>query len=80
MDISDLERLSPKYVQDHDKYEDLQLEIKELLDQESYEILVLHYVHNLKYREIAAMKKVSTSVITNKASRAMKILKEKLKK
>ncbi|HQC30533.1 MAG TPA: sigma-70 family RNA polymerase sigma factor [Acholeplasmataceae bacterium] len=80
MDISDLERLSPKYVQDHDKYEDLQLEIKELLDQESYEILVLHYVHNLKYREIAAMKKVSTSVITNKASRAMKILREKLKK
>lgn len=80
MDHSDLERLSPKDVQDHDKYDDQLIEIKELLDKESYEILVLHYVNNLKYREIAAIKKVSTSVITNKASRAMKILKEKLKK
>lgn len=80
IDFSDLERLSPKHVQDHDKYDDLLIEIKESIDQESYEILVFHYVHDLKYREIAAMKNVSTSVVTNKASRAMKILKEKLEK
>jgi len=80
MDIADLERLSPKQVQEYDKYDDQWIEIKKILDQESYEILVLHYVNNLKFKEIAVMKKVSTSVITNKASRAMKLLKEKLKK
>lgn len=53
--------------------------IKQHLDKESYEILILHYVHNLKYREIAQIKNKTTSSITNKASRALKSLKEKLK-
>ena len=55
-------------------------EIKDYIDQESYEILILYYVHNLKYREIAEIKETTTSTITNKASRAMRHLKEVLKK
>lgn len=80
VDNSDLERLSPQQIQeDDDKHGVEWIKIKNILDKESYEILVLHYVNNLKYREIAAIKNVTVSVITNKASRAMKLLKEKLK-
>lgn len=53
--------------------------IKQYLDKESYEILILYYVHNLKYREIALIKETTTATITNKASRAIRLLKEKLK-
>ena len=80
IDPQDLEKIFPIQTENHDNHEDILIEIKNLIDQESYEILVLHYVNELKFREIAEIKKVSTSAITNKASRAMKLLREKLKK
>lgn len=59
--------------------ESLNLKIKEHIDSESFEILVLHYEHQLKYKEIAKIKQMTTSQVTNKASRALRKLKEVFK-
>jgi RNA polymerase sigma-70 factor (ECF subfamily) len=53
--------------------------IKDILDDESYEILILHYETGLKFKDIAKIKNTTTSTITSKASKAMKLLKERLK-
>ncbi|MDR2827807.1 MAG: sigma-70 family RNA polymerase sigma factor [Acholeplasmatales bacterium] len=53
--------------------------IKQILDKQSYDVIVLHYINNLKYKEIAKIKNKSVSTITSVASRAMRLLKEKLR-
>jgi RNA polymerase sigma-70 factor (ECF subfamily) len=52
----------------------------EILDSKSYEIIVMHYVEKLKFREISVIYNVSVSTITSIASRAIKKLKEETKK
>lgn len=51
--------------------------IAETLDKESYDILILHYVHGYKYKEIAIMKKLELSNVTVIASRAVQKVREK---
>ncbi|MDR0831454.1 MAG: RNA polymerase sigma factor [Bacillales bacterium] len=63
-------------VEDQDNYLS---QIRELIDQDSYDIIILHYIHGLKLKEIAIIKGTTTSTITSKASRAMRLLQEKLK-
>ncbi len=63
---------------DIDDDNDLFKQIETLIDEESYQMLVYKYVHNLKHREIANVMEVTTSVVGNKIARALKVLKEKL--
>jgi RNA polymerase sigma-70 factor (ECF subfamily) len=48
------------------------------LDEKSYEIIIMHYCENMKFKEIAEYYNESVSTITNIASRAMKTLKEEI--
>lgn len=58
---------------------DKMLQISTLIDEKSYDILILHYVHGLKYKEIALLKNVTTSAITVQASRALRTIKQRIK-
>jgi DNA-directed RNA polymerase specialized sigma subunit len=53
--------------------------IKENLDDDTYDILSLHYLTKMKFKDIAKLKNTTTSTITSKASKAIKLLKEKFK-
>ena len=52
---------------------------KMLIDRDSYMMLVYKFVHKLKHREIAKIMGLTTSIVTNKISRSLKTLKEKMK-
>lgn len=54
--------------------------IKDVLDDQAYEIIVLRFYHELKFKEIAFMLNVSTATVTSKYTRAIKTLKSQLKK
>lgn len=47
-------------------------QISKIVDAESFEILILHYIHGYKFKEIAAIKNQKISTISVKASRAIK--------
>lgn len=53
--------------------------IQDILDEESYDILILHYVHGFKYREISQLKNIPVSTLTSLASRAIKKVQRKFK-
>ncbi|MDG0889591.1 RNA polymerase sigma factor [Paracholeplasma manati] len=52
--------------------------IEMLIDRDSYMMLVYKFVHKLKHREIAKIMGLTTSIVTNKISRSLKTLKEKM--
>jgi RNA polymerase sigma-70 factor (ECF subfamily) len=79
---TDVLDIMPNDKEENDKKNDEEYyidKIKNILDEESYDILVMHYIHKIKYSEIAFLKNCTTSTITSKASRAIKLLKEKFK-
>lgn len=53
--------------------------LKDILDQESYEMIIYRYIHNLKHREIAERMNVTTAVVSNKLARALKKIKRNAK-
>jgi RNA polymerase sigma-70 factor (ECF subfamily) len=77
----DLDMISNEEGEYHDQADETYYmdKIKSILDKESYDILVMHYIHKIKYKNIALLKNTTTPTITSKASRAIKLLKEKFK-
>jgi RNA polymerase sigma-70 factor (ECF subfamily) len=49
---------------------------KNILDEKSYEIIIMHFCDQVKYKDIAIFYNQTTSTITNIASRALKKLKK----
>lgn len=64
----------------HEIIEDelLQL-VRDIVDNESYEIIILHIYHRLKFKEIAEINNSTTSAVIGKYSRAMQKIKNELK-
>lgn len=58
--------------------EDLLKEMKTIVDDETYEIIILHLVQNLKFREIAAIKNVTTSSVIGKYNRGIKMIRSRI--
>lgn len=58
--------------------EDLLTEIKIIVDDETYEIIIMHLVQNLKFREIATIKNVTTSSVIGKYNRGIKMIRSRI--
>jgi RNA polymerase sigma-70 factor (ECF subfamily) len=54
-------------------------QIKQLVNQDVYEIMVMHLVRGLKFKEIAALKQVSVAVVLGQYHRAMKKIRKEIK-
>lgn len=53
-------------------------DIRKLVDHEVYEIIIMHLVQGLKFKEIAEIKNETTSAILGKYHRAMKLIRGKI--
>lgn len=53
-------------------------DIRKLVDNEVYEIIIMHLVKGLKFKEIAEIKNETTSAILGKYHRAMKLIRGKI--
>jgi DNA-directed RNA polymerase specialized sigma24 family protein len=58
--------------------EELLTEIKTIVDGETYEIIILHLVQNLKFREIADTKNMTTSSVIGKYDRGIKKIRSRI--
>ncbi|MGD9887395.1 MAG: RNA polymerase sigma factor [Bacilli bacterium] len=73
------ETLKIESSEDSDSLSDeLLTEIKTIVDGETYEIIILHLVQNMKFREIATIKKVTTSSIIGKYDRGIKKIRSRI--
>jgi RNA polymerase sigma factor (sigma-70 family) len=84
LDSDEIEKLSDKNNLENKESDDSKIEfymnlIRENLDDNTYDILTLHYLTRMKFKDIAKLKNTTTSAVTAKASKAIKLLREKLK-
>ena len=66
-------------IENKEEPSNLMAQVKTIIDDTSYQIIIYKHYHNLKFHEIATIMETTTSVVNNKYQRAIKKLKTELR-
>jgi len=65
-------------IEEKSNADDLLKEVRNIVKEETYEIIIMHLVKNMKFREIAEVKGETTSAILGKYHRGLKLVRSKI--